>query len=80
MRKAILLTVGLVLCLPAVPAAADEWWGKGIYFNSDGNCEAALRRLRREALRSGDEYEIMRTQAAYCTREGGVANYIKFPF
>ena len=81
MRKTILVTVGLVLGVAAVPASADEWWGKGTYFNSDGNCEAALKRLRRAAERSGDQEEIIRLSLAYCTREGGPgANYIKFPY
>lgn len=81
MRKVILITVGLALCATAMPASADEWWGKGIYFNSLGNCEAALNRQRKAAERAGDMEEVIRLAAAYCTREGGPgANYIKYPY
>ena len=81
MRKLILITAALAMGVTAVPASADEWWGKGTYFNSDGNCAAALKRLRREAERSGDQEEMIRLSLAYCTREGGPgANYIKFPY
>ena len=81
MRKAILVTAALAMGVTAVPASADEWWGKGTYFNSDGNCAAALKRLRRAAERSGDQEEMIRLSLAYCTREGGPgANYIKFPY
>ena len=81
MRKAILLTIGFVLGATAIPASAAEWAGKGTYFNSAGNCESALNRVRREAARSGNEDQMLRAEAAYCTREGGPgAFYILYPY